>query len=352
MWSDVTVIAYRDYLRLVPKVELHCHVVSTIRAERLIRWARERGVRLPSDDPATLFDYDNIADFLAVFNAAHEVFRTAEDFAVLAYEGVQDAVRVANLRHREYYVNPDNFSHLGIDYATVVDGLIGGLRRAEAEFGVSFGVVPAINRALSPATATALVETMIANPRPEVLGLGQDDLRADGQESPLDWAPAYQLARAAGLRLTAHVGEVPGSTAASVIEAFDGLHLDRVDHGYHVLDDDACVAQALERGVRFNATPRSTQFLSGWPLDERHPIARMVGAGLPITLSTDDQVFFATSLAEEYEHVGIGMGFGPDVIERIVLDSVDTSWLDAERKARLRSECRGALRSLREALER
>jgi adenosine deaminase len=159
-------ISYRDYLRLVPKVELHCHVVSTIRAERLIGWADERGVQLPSRDPEVLFDYDNIVDFLAVFNAAHDVFRTADDFAVLAYEGVADAVAGANLRYREYYINPDNFGHLGIDYPTVIDGLILGLRRAEAEFGVGFAIVPAINRGLPPATAQALIETMIANPRP------------------------------------------------------------------------------------------------------------------------------------------------------------------------------------------
>ncbi len=344
-------IGYRDYLRLVPKIELHCHVVSTIRAERLIGWARERGVRLPSDEPSTLFAYDNIVDFLAVFNAAHEVFRTAEDFAVLAYEGVQDAVQDANLRHREYFVNPDNFAHLGIGYTTVVDGLISGLRQAEADFGVSFGVIPAINRAMPLDTAAALVETMIANPRPEVLGLGQDDLRADGQESPLDWAAVYSTARAAGLRLTAHVGEVPGSDAASVVQAFDQLGLDRVDHGYHVMDDDVCVAQAAERKIHFTTTPRSTQFLSGWALDERHPIARMIRAGLAVSLSTDDQVFFQTSLAQEYRHAGLGMGFGPDVIERIVLDSIEASWLGRERKARLRAQCSGTLRSLRHALQ-
>ena len=343
-------IGFRDYLRLVPKVELHCHVVSTIRAERLVQWAGERGVRLPSTDPATLFSYDNIVDFLAVFNAAHDVFRTADDFAVLAYEGVQDAVRDANLRYREYFVNPDNFSHLGISYAEVVDGLISGLRRAETDFGVGFGLVPAINRSMSTATAAALVQTMIEQPRAEVLGLGQDDLRADGQESPLDWVELYRTARAAGLRLTAHVGEIPGSTARSVIDAFDTLGLDRVDHGYHVIDDASCVQQARERGIRFTATPRSTQFLSGWALDAAHPIATMVRAGLPVTLSTDDQVFFQTSLAEEYGHVGLGMGFGPEIIERIVLDSVEASWLDPERKARLRAECRGQLHALRAAL--
>ena len=342
---------YREYLRLVPKIELHCHVVAVLRPERLLGWARERGVALPSEDPDALFDYDNIVDFLAVFNAAHEVFRTADDFAVLAYEGVADAVADGNLRYREYYVNPDNFAHLGIDYPTVIDGLIDGLRRAEAEFGVGFGIVPAVNRSFSLETALALVETMAAHPRPEVIGLGQDDLRGDGQESPLDWAPVFERARELGLRVTAHVGELPSSCAGDVITAWDGLELDRVDHGYHVMDDPARVAEARERGIRFTVTPRSTQFLSGWPLDAEHRIAGMIIAGLHVTLATDDQLFFRTSLREEYEHVGLGMGFGPDVIEKIVLDAVDATWLDEGPKDALRADFRGQLRALRAALE-
>jgi adenosine deaminase len=342
---------YRDYLRLVPKIELHCHVVAVLRPERLLTWARERGVALASTDPETLFDYDNIVDFLAVFNAAHDVFRTADDFAILAYEGVADAVADGNLRYREYYINPDNFAHLGIDYPTVIDGLIDGLRRAEAEFGVGFGIVPAVNRSYSLETALAFVETVAAHPRPEVIGIGQDDLRADGQESPLDWAPVFARAHELGLRVTAHVGELPSSDAASVIEAWDALGLDRVDHGYHVMDDDLRVAQALERGIRFTVTPRSTQFLSGWPLDEQHRIAGMIRAGLAVTIATDDQMFFRTTLREEYEHVGLGMGFGPETIEKIVLDAVDATWLAEGPKEALRADFRGQLRALRAALD-
>ncbi|ROQ41586.1 adenosine deaminase [Frondihabitans sp. PhB188] len=342
---------YRDYLRLVPKIELHCHIVSTIRPKRLLGWAAERGVALPADTAEALFDYDDIVDFLAVFNAAHEVFRTREDFATLAYEGVADAVADGNLCYREYFVNPDNFSHLGLGYTDVVDGLIDGLRRAEDEFGVGFGLVPAINRSMGIDVAMALVESMAANPRPEVLGLGQDDLRADGQESPLDWAEPFRRAQELGVRLTAHVGELPSSNAASVVESWDALGLDRVDHGYHVADDGARVAEARERGIPFTCTPRSTQFLSGWALDAEHPIAAMIRAGLRVTLATDDQVFFRTTLREEFEHVGLGMGFGPDVIDGIVLDSIEATWLPEERKRALRADFRRQLRALRGALD-
>lgn len=342
---------YRDYLRLVPKIELHCHVVSTIRATRLLGWAQERGVALPSDDPETLFDYDNIVDFLAVFNAAHEVFRTREDFATLAYEGVEDAVADGNLAYREYFVNVDNFRHLGLTYSDVVDGLIDGFRRAEEEFGVGFGIIPAINRSFTAEQAMALVEEVGANPRPEVLGIGQDDLRADALEMPLDWSEAFARARELGLRVTAHVGELPSSHAEDVIEAWDALKLDRVDHGYHVMDDPARVADALARKIPFTCTPRSTQFLSGWELDDQHRIAGMIRAGLTVTLATDDQVFFKTTLREEFEHVGLGMGFGPDAIDRIVLDSVDATWLADDAKAALKARFRGQLRALRGALD-
>ncbi|RKR74954.1 adenosine deaminase family protein [Frondihabitans australicus] len=341
---------YRDYLRLVPKIELHCHIVSTIRAERLIGWANERGVELPSDDPDTLFDYDNIVDFLKVFNAAHEVFRTRDDFATLAYEGVADAVADGNLCYREYFINPDNFAHLGFSYVDVIDGLIEGLRRAEEEWGVGFGIIPAINRGFDLDTALALVESIAANPRPEVVGLGQDDLRADAHESPLDWQAAYDRAHELGIRVSAHVGELPNSQAADVIEAWNVLKLDRVDHGYHIVDDEALVAEARDRRIPFTCTPRSTKFLSGWPLDEKHPIADMLRAGLTVTLATDDQVFFRTTLREEFEHVGLGMGFGPDTIERIVLDSVEATWAQEPAKARMRRDFRRQLLSLRTAL--
>jgi adenosine deaminase len=264
---------------------------------------------------------------------------------------VEDAVADGNLSHREYFVNPDNFAHLGLCYTDVVDGLIDGLRRAEAEFGVSFAVIPAINRAFGIEVAQRLIETIAANPRPEIVGIGQDDLRADGFEAPLEWAPVYARAKELGLRTTAHVGEIPTATAADVIDAWDVLGLDRIDHGYHVVDDEARTAAARTRRIPFASTPRSTQFLSGWPLDETHRIATMIRAGLRVSLATDDQVFFRTTLREEFEHVGLGMGVGLDEIEALTLDSVDATWLDDDRKDRLRADFRRQLRALRAALD-
>jgi adenosine deaminase len=343
------VATYAQYLKALPKAELHCHVVATIRPATLLELADRYGVALPSRDPVALFDYDNIVDFLAVFEAANRVFTSPEDFARVAYEGVSDAVDAGNLRYREYFVNATSFP--GLQYAEVIDGLIEGLRRAERDFGVGFGLIPAVDRSRTPQDALALVQAMIGNPRDEVVGLGQDYLTPEATESPELWAQAYRLAAEHGFNRTAHVAEIDNSLAASVTVAMNDLGCVRIDHGYHVMDDSEVVAMARDAQIPFTCTPFSTNVLSGWPIDVDHPVAQMIRAGLNVTFSTDDPTFFRTDIGREYVEGLPAMGFGPDVARRISLAAVDAAWCPPEQKARMRATFETEIAALDAALE-
>ena len=336
-------IDYPDYLRLLPKVELHCHFVATIRPATLVELARAHEVPLPSYDLDELFGYDNIVDFLTVFEAANQVFVDQGVFERVAYESVEDAVTAGNLRYREYFVNAHLFP---ISYAQVLDGMVAGLRAAEREFGVGFGIIPAIARFQRPEDAVALVRTMLDDGRPEVLGLGQDYLTAENTEAPELWTDAYALAARHGLRRTAHVAEIPGSTADAVTVAIRELDCARLDHGYHVLDDPAVVEVARELQIPFTCTPYSTQVLSGWAMTPDHPVAQMIRAGLNVTLSTDDPTFFRTDIGREYAEALPAMGFGPDVARRIALAGVEAAWCAPEQKERLRAGFTAQIRAL------
>jgi adenosine deaminase len=343
-------VSFQEFLAAVPTTELHCHFVSTIRPERLIAWARERGVPLRTEDPKEVARYTGLEEFLPLFEAAHRVFRSAEDVALVAYEGVRACREGSNLRYREYYVNPDTFAPLGLAWPELLRGMVDGLTRAQEEFGVGFGIVPAIDRSRDLTAAHAMLDEVLAHPHPSVVAIGQDYLAADLRESATHWAPVYDRAREAGLQVTAHVGENETSTAASVMQAVEVLGLTRVDHGYHVMDDPAVVEAAKAAGIHFNCTPKSAHLLSGWDLDAKHPVARMIEAGLSVNLSTDDEVFFDTSLAAEFEHLTRDFGFGPDVVERVSLAGVEASFADEATKELLRADFRAELAKARALL--
>jgi len=338
-------LSQADYLQLLPKTELHCHFTSTMSAELFIALARKHDVALPTHDPERLFDYADLREFLVAFALAHDVLRDPEDLAAVAVEGVRIGV-ASGLRYREYYLNPQYFFARGMSYADVVDPVVAGLERAEAEYGVGFRLVIAVNRAEPPEDALRLVELMAENPHPRVVGLGMDDLSLDGAEAPGLFAPAFALAREAGFRLTAHVGETDRSEPDAVRIAMHELGVDRIDHGYRVLDDPELVAEARERQLPFCATPVSTTICSGWRLDPGHRIARMLEAGLAVNVSTDDAMFFRTDIGREYREALPALGVPLQTVRSIALNGIEAAFCDEDEKARLRSRFRAELATL------
>ncbi|WP_084125998.1 adenosine deaminase [Demequina sp. NBRC 110054] len=339
-----------DYLRLLPKTELHCHFVSTMSAGRLIQLAERYGVELPTTDPDRLFDYDDLADFLVAFRAATDVLRSADDLAQVAYDGVRADVAEGSLRYREYYVNPQYFAPKGLGYRDLLDPVIDGLRAAERDLGARFRLVVAINRQDSPASALELVERVIADPIAEVVGIGMDDLTPELTEDPARFAEAYGLARSAGLKTTAHVGERPVDTPENVRVALEDLRVDRIDHGYRIVDDPELTERAREAGMHFATTPWSTTICSGWTIDPEHRIRRMIDAGLSVSFSSDDAVFFRTSVAREFREALPLMGLGVDDAKRIALAGIDGAFCDEDTKASLRAQFGAEILALDTAL--
>ncbi len=344
-------IDYETYLQLLPKAELHCHFVSVMRPAKLVELAKRYDVPLRTYDFDELLDFHGLSEFLDVFNAAHEVLTTPEDVATVAFEGVEDAIAEGNLRYREYFINPDNFRSR-FDYATLIEAMADGLSRAEQRYGVGYKIVVAINRELGPETATALVRDVLEAGHPDVVGIGMDDLTPEKTEDPLRFREAYALAKEGGLKLTAHVGEtMTAAEPRNVVDAIDVLQVDRIDHGYRVVDDPAALKRAQEAGIPFASTPVSTRVLSGWPFTPDHRIAQMIRAGLTVSFATDDAVFFRSDIGKEYREALPAMGFGPDVAKAVSLAGFASAFCDEDQKARMLADAAGAHHALDAVLD-
>ena len=142
--------SYDEFLRRIPKVELHCHFEGTVRPATFADLARKHGVSLPTDEVDRLYDYDSIYEFLKIFAMVSSTLIDQEDFARAAYESIEDGVELGNLKYREMFFNPTLHTKRGVPYKTVVAGLVDGIRSAEVDFGVPCRLIADVYRQTRP----------------------------------------------------------------------------------------------------------------------------------------------------------------------------------------------------------
>jgi adenosine deaminase len=323
---------YEQYLRRLPKVELHCHVEGTLRPGTVVELAAKHGIALPTTQVDEVYRYSTIYEFLEIYQTVNSTVIDREDFARIAYETLQDGVELGNLKYREMFFNPTLHTARGIPMATVIDGLIEGAKAAETDFGVRCAFIADVYRQDPPPVARQMVEEVLAHRRPELIGLGMD--AAEAPDPPEKFVEAYRVAKAAGLRLTSHCAE--DGPAANVTTCLDLLGCERLDHGYHILEDPAVVARCRDEGVTFTVCPTSTAVVYGWPDLTTHPITKMIDAGLRVMLNSDDPTMFHTDIGTEYAKFCGQNNFRPELVRQLVVRGVEAAWLDDIDKAAMR----------------
>jgi len=205
-----------------------------------------------------------------------------------------------------------------------------------------------LDRAYGGAAGLELVERLVelrrAGHADRVIGIGLDstELGVD----PRDYAPAYELARSAGLRCTAHAGEDTGPD--NIATALEALGAERIDHGLSILQDPELTARVAEDRVPLDVCPNSNVLIANkvTALAE-HPYMRMREAGLLATLNTDDPAMTDLDLGKEYRSVAEAFDLSFEDVAAIALDGVEATWLDDDDKRRLRADFERDIEALR-----
>jgi adenosine deaminase len=317
-----------EYLRKVPKVELHCHFEGTVRAATFADLARKHDVSLPTADVGELYSYNTIVEFLEIFALVSSTIIDRDDFARCAYESLEDGVQLGNLKYREMFFNPTLHTRRGIPMQTVIGGLVDGIHAAEHDLGVRCRLIADVYRQDPPEMARQMVEEVLENRVDELIGLGMDG--AEAPDPPEKFAESYALARAGGLRLTSHASE--DAPPVNITTCLDVLGCERIDHGYHILEDPAVIARCRDEGIYFTCCPTSTAIVYGWPDLTTHPIGPMVAAGLRCMLNSDDPTMFHTDIGKEYVDLCGALNYGPSQVREFCLNGVEASWLDESDK--------------------
>jgi adenosine deaminase len=325
-----------QFVIALPKAELHLHLEGAVSASTAMELARKHG--LPTgdfEDASKAFHFPDLAAFLKAYDVICRSIVDAEDFHRVTYETLARCA-ASGARYVEFFFSPQPHLDNGVAYATMLDGITAGMRDAERDLHIHSRLVPAINRELGPAIAMKFLDFVLSDRREKVIGIGLDYDEAGNPPGP--YAEVYRRAKNAGLHLTAHAGE--NGPPENVSASLDALGCERIDHGYHVVDDPDLVSACRERGTIFTVCPTTTTHTTTFRdlASPEHAIRRMSAAGLQLVINTDDPALFQTDLAKEYLLASKKLEFAPKQLGEIALNGLRGSWLDEVTKRRWSSE--------------
>ena len=312
----------RDLARL-PKAHLHVHLESTVRWSTL----RDLDPAQPGPPPGG-FAFDGFRAFAERNAAVRQSLRTAADFARVAREFCEDQAADGVGYAEVTFTAASHGERLG-DLAMPLEAVLEGLADGAAA-GIECRVILDHSRRQSVERAWRTLELARKHAADGVVAIG---LAGDESHPMTPFAEVLDAARDAGLHLVHHAGETRGP--ASVREALDVGHAERLGHGIRVLEDPELVGELRERGVALEVCPSSNVALGLAASVAEHPLPRLRAAGLAVTLSTDIPNLAGVTLTEEYARVRTAFGEDDPSLAALSLAAVAASFADPGTKARL-----------------
>jgi adenosine deaminase len=314
-------------LRALPKGHLHLHMEAAMRASTLAEFAHNRGLAVPQTTVFTGF-----SQFADVYRTILAVLQHPDHLARVIDEIVEDQA-AQGVVYVEIGVNPDYYADT---FGTVRDALgvlVDAAARAQQRHGVAVGLMPTVDRTGTPESALVLARAAAEFAGRGVVSLG---LANDERGTPAAvFAEAFAVARAAGLFVTPHAGELEGPDF--VWEAIDLLGANRVQHGVRAIEDPRLVAELAARGIPLDVCPTSNVLLDVVEDLAAHPLPLLIEAGVRCTINADDPLIFGPDILAEYDLCRTQFGFTDEQLAACAWTSIEATQAPAAVKEAARA---------------
>jgi adenosine deaminase len=308
-------------------VDLHRHLEGAVRVSTVLELARrEQHPLATAGNLRQLLVADgNLAGLLAYLervDAAAAVFTRKADWARAAREVVLDAydegLDALELRFSPWFIH----SRTGLPPEAVIDAVAAGVAEARSVTAMPVGLIGILLRDLGPDSALPQLRSV---------------LRRAGQFRAIDlagneaghaarlFAPAYDRAREAGLRLTAHAGEAAGPE--SVWDAVRYLRAERIGHGVRAAEDPRLMDHLAEHRITLEVALTSNVQTRAAADYARHPARMLLRHGVSVTLNTDNPRASGTTLRREYDLAASAAGLTDEDLTAVARHSVSASFL-------------------------
>ena len=297
-----------------------------MRLATLVALSDKHLVRLPDaltkSWPPTL----NAADergwfrFQRLYDSARSCVRDEADMRRIVREAAQDDAAEGS-RWLEIQVDPTSYAPFVGGITPALEIILDEARSASDDAGIGVAVVVAANRIRHPLDARTLARlaARYAGDGPgHVIGFGLSNDERRGVTA--EFAPAFNIARRAGLACVPHGGELLGAPA--VQETVAALAPDRLGHGIRSAEDARVLDDVVRRGITLEVCPGSNVALGVYPEAGDVPLRQLLEAGAQVALGADDPLLFGSRLSAQYETARTAHGLSDTDLAELARGSV------------------------------
>jgi adenosine deaminase len=306
-----------DFIRRMPKCEMHLHIEGTLEPSLRDRLATRNGVSLP---PRPAYDFHDLTSFLVGYYEGMSVLVTEPDFYDLAYAYFERAA-AEGVEYAEIFFDPQGHTSRGVAFDTVIRGL----RRAQLDAARVLGLHSQLIMCfLRDFQAEYAMATLLESLRYKewIIGVGLDSDERDNP--PAKFAAVFARARAEGYLLTMHCDVDQPNSVEHIRQALFDIGVDRIDHGVNILEDLALVAEVKRRGLGLTLCPVSNRFVTDGT--KAAELLRLLEDGVRVTVNSDDPAYFTAYVLDNLLTVQKELNLTREQMITLQRNAIEASW--------------------------
>ncbi len=318
-----------NFLKNLPKAELHLHIEGTFEPELMFTIAQRNNISIPYKSVKKIkeaYQFNCLQDFLDIYYQSASVLIYEQDFYDLTYSYLEKCAE-QNVRHLEIMFDPQTHTHRGISFETIINGISKACDDAKEKLGVSSLLIMSYLRHLSEEDAFKTLQQSLPF-KNKITAVGLDS--SEKGNPPSKFKNVCEASIKEGYIPVAHAGEE--GNANYIWEALNILNIKRVDHGNNSLQDEDLINEIKKRDLTLTVCPLSNISLQVVNNLKNHPLKKMMELGLKVTINSDDPAYFGGDVNTNFIEIQKALNLSKFDIYNLAKNSFNYSFLPKSEK--------------------
>ena len=318
-----------EFIKKVPKTELHLHIEGTLEPDHMFKLAKKNNISIPFKNIKEVkeaYNFSNLESFLKIYYEGSKVLIKEEDFFDLTWAYALKC-KEDNIVHAEIFFDPQTHVNRGINFAIVINGIYKALQKANKEFGLSFKIIMCFLRHLSEKSGFVMLDHAIAH-KDKIFGVGLDS--SEIGNPPSKFKKLFKKSIEKGFLTFAHAGEE--GPPKYIWDSINLLNVKRIDHGVQCLHDKKLVEKLCKDKTPLTVCPLSNIKLRVFNKLKEHNLKKMLDKKLMVMVNSDDPAYFGGYLNKNLIEIQSALNLSINDIKTLIINSFKSSFLSEEKK--------------------